>query len=111
MREKLAGALFLFAASTIGCDQFLAVDGHVTNCSTGAPIVGARAMLKLVEGVSDAECETAYSDPNGNFTIALNEPPTASATLLLDKPTYAPLTRDLSKAPDERLNFCLEPKP
>jgi hypothetical protein len=94
-----------------GCDAFMTVDGRVTDCSTGEPLVGVRATMCLGEGISDSEKSIAYSEPDGTFHAELNEPPSVSATLELDKPRYKTLRRTFSKKPDGRQQYCLEPQP
>ncbi len=111
MRRELCMGFVLLFLGLPACDSFMTVEGRVTDCSTGAPLVGARARLDLRDGISDSEENTAYSAPDGTFDVALNEPPDVGSVLTLDKPRFKPLTREFSQAPEGRQNFCLEPLP
>lgn len=103
-----AGAALLLAMILSDCCSAASLRCRVTDCSTGAPLVGVRATLELVAGgVDESECAIAYSDPNGVFDVGLNEPPNVSVRLTLEKPRYATLVRDFAKAPVKEQTFCL----
>jgi hypothetical protein len=106
MIVSVCGALLL-AFGAAGCEKYMIVEGRVTDCATGAPIVGVRATLTLDEGVSDSERSVAFTGPDGIFEASLNEPPSVSATLLLEKPGYNSVTRPFAEAPESRQDFCL----
>jgi hypothetical protein len=108
-----AGRLLLtlcLSSTVVGCDSFMTVNGRVTRCSDGTPIVGVKATLTLQSGVSSSEEAVAYTSPNGDFTVTLNEPQSASARLALEKPGYTTLTQNFADAPDDQLVFCLAEK-
>lgn len=55
--------------------------------------------------------ETAFSDPDGTYQIALNAPPDVSAMLYVDKPGSVPQQQTYAHKPDGDQDFCLEPQP
>ena len=103
----LLGLLAAFA----GCDSLFKIDGRVTRCSDGHPLVGVKAQLFLVAGISDREDVTSYSDPDGSYEAVLNEPPSVAARLVLDKPQFITVEQSYQAAPSQAQDFCLMPNP
>jgi len=92
-----------------GCmDGFFTINGHVTRCADDQPLVGVKVQLILETGVSADETSVAYSDPDGTFSVSLNEPESASARLVLDKPGYITQDQAYSQAPTSQV-FCMMP--
>ena len=92
-----------------GCmDGFFVISGRVTRCADDQPLVGVKVELILKSGVSADETSVAYSDPDGTFSVALDEPPSASARLVLEKPGYAGQEQDYSQASTSQV-FCMTP--
>ena len=92
-----------------GCDTFFEVHGTVTRCDTGQPLVGVQVAAELESGVSDDEEATDSSDPDGRYSVTLNEPPSASATIVWSKPTFQMLRKSFDESPDEAQDVCLVP--
>ena len=92
-----------------GCmDGFFTISGRVTRCADDQPLVGVKVQLILEDGVSADETSVAYSDPDGTFSVALNEPESASARLVLEKPGYTTREQDYSQASSSQM-FCMMP--
>jgi len=105
--RRVASLVAVFALAS--CDSFFTVRGRITRCTDDHPLVGVRLELVLVDGVSSQESVTAYSDPDGSFEAALNEPPGVSVRLVADKPGYASEERSYAGAPSAPDDFCLAP--
>jgi hypothetical protein len=100
----LAAATLLLSA----CDRFFTIEAVVTDCGTQAPLAGVKATLKLDRGVGEPDL-TKDTRPDGRLHMLMNEPPTAWATLKLERPGYQPWTRQFQGSPRERpLRICLE---
>lgn len=107
-RKQLRSTVLVMCTAALpACDGFFEVHGVVTRCSDEEPLVGVRVTLHLGEGISSDETQEAFSAPDGSFSVALNEPPSASATLLLEKPGYESTERFFSESPSESIEVCM----
>jgi hypothetical protein len=102
------GAKFLLLLAPLlgGCDQFFTVHGRVTECGSGEPITGVRVRTTLRGGDEEQE---DFTDPSGHYVAFLNEPPTAEATLVYEKPTFVSAERSFEGAPERDVDVCLQP--
>ena len=98
--------LLLIAPLLGGCDQFFTVHGRVTECGSGAPLGGVRVQTTLRGG---AEVQEAFTDPSGRYVAFLNEPPSAAATLVYEKPTFLSAERSFEGASERDEDVCLQP--
>src|SRR2546425_1416021 len=87
------GVLLLMA-----CDRFFTVEAIVTDYATQVPVSGVKATLKLDRGVGEPD-RTADTGPDGRLHILMNEPPSAWATLKLEKASYQSWTRQFQGSP------------
>lgn len=92
-----------------GCDSFFEARGRVLRCDDEVPISGAIVRATLIAGVGERPL-TVVADDQGQFTLALNEPPTARVSIRVEGIGYQPVTREISATRDgTRLTVCLSP--
>ena len=118
LREQEAGA----ALTTTGTSAERVPPDCQTNSSDPPPSTSPALLRQtakattafpaaiLEAGVSADETSVAYSDPDGTFSVALNEPGSASARLVLEKPGYATQEQAYSQAPKSQA-LCMNPVP
>ena len=104
--RRVARLLLLVAPLLGGCDAFFQVRGRVTECASGEPIVGVSVRTTLRGG---GEMQEAFTDSSGRYLALLNEPPTAAATLVYEKPTFVSVERSFEGAPEGDEDVCLQP--
>ena len=104
--RRAARVLLLVAPLLGGCDEFFSVHGRVTECGSGAAIAGVSVRTTLRGGEEEQE---VFTDPSGRYTAFLNEPPSAAATLVYEKPTFVSVERSFEGAPERDEDVCLEP--
>ena len=104
--SRVASLLLLVTPLLGGCDSFFTVQGHVTACGSGAPIVGVSVRTTQRGG---GETQEAFTDSSGRYLAFLNEPPTAEATLVYEKPTFMSVERTFEGAPEGDEDVCLQP--
>lgn len=104
--SRVAKLLLLVAPLLGGCDTFFEVRGRVTECSSGAPIVGVSVRTTLRGG---GETQEAFTDSSGRYLAFLNEPPTVEATIVYEKPTFVSVERSFEGAPEGDEDVCLQP--
>ncbi len=90
------------------CDYGYDIEGTVTACATGAPILGARVVQLWPGQTIESDVLT---DAQGRYYISelgdLPEP----VTLRVVKPTWRTAERRVPKREAGRVDFCLEPEP
>lgn len=99
----IARALALIAVlATSGCHAFYLVRGTVTSCATRVPLAGAHVDLRYPgeHGVNESEA-------NGEFSVAVNDPPNdREGTLTVTAPGHRPETRTVHHG--DRVEVCLQ---
>lgn len=107
MTERHAGVLVSLAlvVAASACHAFYQVRGKVRSCADQAPI--ARASVKLAY---PGERGAANADEQGDFIVAVNDPPGDNpATLTAEAPGYLPAERTVYHSHEERQDICLQP--
>ena len=104
--SRVARLLLLVAPLLGGCDKLFSVHGRVTERGSGAPIAGVSVRTTLRGG--DEE-QGVFTDPSGRYTAFLNEPPSAAATLVYEKPTFVSVERSFEGALERDEDVCLDP--
>lgn len=104
--SRVARLMLLVTPLLGGCDSFFTVQGRVTACSSGAAIGGVSVRTTLRGG---GEEQVVFTDPSGHYSAFLNEPPSAEATLVYEKPTFVLVERSFEGAPERDEDVCLQP--
>lgn len=95
MRNILA---ICFVAMFSGCHSFFSVNAVVSDAETGIPIEGASATLVLDKGVGENPINLETKE-DGKLRMWMNEPPSAWATLTVDKNGYLPWSTQFQGKP------------
>ena len=104
--SRAARLLLVVAPLLGGCDTFFSVHGRVTECGGGAPLGGVSVRTTLRGG---GEKQEVFTDPEGRYSAFLNEPPSAEATIVYEKPTFVSVERSFEGAPEREEDVCLQP--
>ena len=87
IKRVLHISLLLLVATVTGCHTFFTVNTVVTDASTGQPLSDATVTLVLDKGVEEPDV-VKTTGTNGKVEIWINEPPSAWATLTVEKNGY-----------------------
>jgi hypothetical protein len=101
------GVLFTLAlvVAASACHAFYQVRGKVRSCADQAPIAGASVKLAY-----PGERGAASADEQGDFIVAVNDPPGDNpATLSAEAPGYLPAERTVYHSHEKRQDICLQP--
>lgn len=97
--------LIALAVMVAACDRFYSVRGNVTSCATRAPLAGASVDLSY-----PGEHGASQTKPDGNFSVAVNDPPNdRAATLVVKAPQHQPAS--LAVHDKQHVDVCLEEAP
>jgi hypothetical protein len=105
--------LLVLVGTLSGCDTFFQVKGNLTQCGTGAAIVGAEVVVMTDPGAWDGpEMKTTTTGDTGHFFVGLNKPMDEAATVSFSKAGFTSFSRDFPKGvPTWPYQFdpCLDP--
>jgi hypothetical protein len=95
-----------------GCDQGWFINGRVTRCSDGDPLVGVSVFLQILDEDVDRRDED-LTTPDGAFSMGPLSPYELPGIVTLEKPHYVTLVREYVRAPGPNApqEFCLEATP
>jgi hypothetical protein len=98
--------VIVMALELVACDDSFDVKGAVTHCVSNLPLVDVRITLAV-----PGDENQSFTDADGKYWLDLLVRNSARVTVRADKPGYLPFELELDGAPENAVDFCLEPDP